>query len=58
MALRTKEPGTQPRPGDLLGRDLGLYSEFDAWTQEIADRYGVSILHARVLLRALRGEVY
>lgn len=57
MELETNEPDAEVRPGDHCS-DPEEYSEQRVWEQELVARCGVTIHHARVLLNALRGEVY
>lgn len=49
------EPGTKPRPVVLPASEHGPYSEFDAQTQSLSQRYGLSLPHAAAVLRLLRG---
>lgn len=42
----------------LVGSACPVLSEFDAQAQALAARHGVSIHHARLILRALRLEVF
>jgi len=57
--VETVEPGTKPRPvvPYLPRLDNGSHSELDAQTQLLADRYGVTIPHARTIIYLLRGGV-
>lgn len=58
MNLETNEASAKAGPGDLRGGDPGNLSETEAWEQELVARYGVTALHARIILNALRQEVY
>lgn len=53
--LQTKEGPALGGAGVLLGREHRSYTEFDAQTLVLSERLGVSLHHARTILRLLRG---